>query len=470
MKLQFTLLSFIALFLSCFPINLQAQTKPIPSWERGLIAHFPMTIDFKDTTRYQQHGTNHGAEFKGQERCGAGAFYFDGKAHVACGHHRIFDREHRELAVSMWINPDGIATPKDFFGMLIGKWAFNPEKDQFAVFMNRHHKIVMSIGDGKKHAEGIHSRRKLHGGKWYHIVAQYRAPNIIQIYVNGKLDSEGRQEGTSGMNTNSADVPLHIGRQKIKLDRPYAGFMSSARIYRRFLAADEVKELFEYENSVCQRFNLEGDVLNEETMQPIEGVADIILKDLESEKEIARTKSDDLDGYYKLELPVGHYYGVFAKAENYKYVSVNTLIDTRNMKLTSAPGEISEETQRRDLFMVPFEVGKKVRVNNLFFDTGKSNLKQESYAELNFLLEMFNDIPTLVLEIGGHTDNVGAADNNQRLSQSRAESVRQYLISKGVGADRVKAKGYGENQPVADNETDYGRKMNRRVEFTILAK
>ncbi len=467
MKFQATLLSLF------FVLNwsaTMAQTPNVPNWERGLIAHFPMTVDFKDTTRYQQHGTNHGAELKGFERCGAGAFYFDGSDDVECGHHRVFDRDLKELAVSLWIKPDVKATPKDPYGMLVGKWAFDPEKDQFGVFINGHHKIVMSIGDGVKHAEGIYSRHKLHGGQWYHVVAQYRFPNEIEIYVNGKLEGRGKQEGTSGMNTKAQDVPLRLGMQKMKLDRPYAGFMSSTRIYRRCLSVQEIQELYEHENSVCQRFFLEGDVLNEETLQPIEGAADVILMDLENEKEIARTKSDDLDGYYKLELPIGYNYGVFAKAENYRYVSVNTIIDTREMKLEAMPGEITEETQRRDLFMVPFEVGKKVRVNNVFFDTGKSDLKKESYAELNFLVKMFQDIPTLVLEIGGHTDNVGSDENNLNLSQARAESVRNYLIAKGVEENRVQAKGYGETKPVSDNETDHGRQLNRRVEFTILAK
>jgi outer membrane protein OmpA-like peptidoglycan-associated protein len=109
-----------------------------------------------------------------------------------------------------------------------------------------------------------------------------------------------------------------------------------------------------------------------------------------------------------------------------------------------------------------------IALNNLFFDFNKATLQPESMPELGNLIRFLKQNATIKIEIAGHTDSVGTADFNQHLSQARAESVKTYLVQHGIAASRLRAKGYGLTQPIADNATEEGRKKNRRTEFRIL--
>ena len=122
------------------------------------------------------------------------------------------------------------------------------------------------------------------------------------------------------------------------------------------------------------------------------------------------------------------------------------------------------------VLLQPIEVGNKVVLNNIFFDTNKFDIKPESKAELQKLIDFLTLNPTVHIEISGHTDNVGNAQSNQTLSENRAKAVYQYLISNGVQGDRLVYKGYGETQPIAANDNDDDRSKNRRTEFKIIAK
>ena len=110
----------------------------------------------------------------------------------------------------------------------------------------------------------------------------------------------------------------------------------------------------------------------------------------------------------------------------------------------------------------------KFRLDKVFFEIGESNLLSESYQQLDGLLKMLKDDKKMKIIVEGHTDNVGDPTQNKRLSLERAFNVREYLISKGIAGNRIQFKGYGDTKPIADNNTDEGRKMNRRVEFVIL--
>ncbi len=114
--------------------------------------------------------------------------------------------------------------------------------------------------------------------------------------------------------------------------------------------------------------------------------------------------------------------------------------------------------------------GENISLRHVFFETGSSNLKDLSKYELDNLSNIMTKYSTAVIELGGHTDNVGDPAGNQRLSEARASSVRNYLLSKGVSADRMRAVGYGADQPVADNATPEGRQENRRTELRIISK
>ncbi len=118
----------------------------------------------------------------------------------------------------------------------------------------------------------------------------------------------------------------------------------------------------------------------------------------------------------------------------------------------------------------PIEVGTTIQLNNIFFEFNKADLKSESFDELNKVVDFLKNKPTVEIEISGHTDDKGSDDYNMKLSQQRAESVVNYLTSKGIASSRLTAKGYGETKPIASNATESGREQNRRVEFTILKK
>ncbi len=117
---------------------------------------------------------------------------------------------------------------------------------------------------------------------------------------------------------------------------------------------------------------------------------------------------------------------------------------------------------------IQIEPPKTYTLKNVLFDTGKSTLKLSSYEALNDLYEVMKLKETLVVEIAGHTDSTASAETNQKLSENRAQTVRNYLIKKGIREDRITAVGYGETQPVADNGTEEGRQKNRRTEVRII--
>jgi len=110
----------------------------------------------------------------------------------------------------------------------------------------------------------------------------------------------------------------------------------------------------------------------------------------------------------------------------------------------------------------------KFRLNNFIFNLGEATFSPESTDQVDALLKMLKEDPKMKIRLEGHTDNVGDPDKNKRLSLERAYNVREYLISKGVAGNRIQFKGYGDTKPIADNNTEEGRKMNRRVEFVIL--
>ena len=116
------------------------------------------------------------------------------------------------------------------------------------------------------------------------------------------------------------------------------------------------------------------------------------------------------------------------------------------------------------------EVGAALILNNIFFTTGKSTLLPESYAELNEIVDFLNESSISLIEISGHTDNDGSEIFNEKLSRERAQSVVNYLVSKGIDKTRLIAKGYGESRPMDTNQTPEGRTSNRRVEFLVLKK
>ncbi len=121
----------------------------------------------------------------------------------------------------------------------------------------------------------------------------------------------------------------------------------------------------------------------------------------------------------------------------------------------------------RKFFKRSLKTSVKDVYDNLLFDFGKSTIKEISFPYLDELALALNENPEYFIEIVGHTDDRGDSDVNLKLSQNRADAVRKYLISKGVNSERITAVGKGEDEPIADNETEEGRAKNRRVEFIL---
>jgi len=120
-----------------------------------------------------------------------------------------------------------------------------------------------------------------------------------------------------------------------------------------------------------------------------------------------------------------------------------------------------------DLYMQPIQEGIKVKIENLFFATNKTVILPQSEQAMSDLASFLLANPGVTIHITGHTDAVGTDEANQILSEGRANAVRQNLIDRGVAAERMTAEGKGEKEPVADNDTEEGRQLNRRVEFVI---
>jgi outer membrane protein OmpA-like peptidoglycan-associated protein len=203
---------------------------------------------------------------------------------------------------------------------------------------------------------------------------------------------------------------------------------------------------------------LKGVITDDQTKKPLEATIEII--DNQKNEVIASFTSNSSSGNYLVSLPAGKNYGIAVKKENYLFHSEN--FDIPN---TAAFQEVVKDVALKNI-----AVGSKIILKNIFFDYGKSTLRPESTNELERLIKLLNDIPTLKIEISGYTDSKGSAEFNQKLSESRAKAVVDYLVKAGIVADRLTFVGYGKEQPIATNDTDDGRQMNRRTEFKILSK
>jgi outer membrane protein OmpA-like peptidoglycan-associated protein len=199
-----------------------------------------------------------------------------------------------------------------------------------------------------------------------------------------------------------------------------------------------------------------GVVTNAKDQQPIS--ARIIIEDLNSGELVATNKSNSKTGEYLIVLPSGRTYGVTAYQKGYFFYSQSF----------DVPKESQYQELTKNIELKPIEKGARVVLNNIFFETGKAELSPESRLDLDKAIELMQTNPSMVVEVGGHTDNVGDEANNMRLSHERAKSVRQYIVDAGIASQRIEAKGYGETTPVADNDTEEGRAANRRTEFIIL--
>ncbi|MCA6364180.1 MAG: OmpA family protein [Bacteroidetes bacterium] len=191
----------------------------------------------------------------------------------------------------------------------------------------------------------------------------------------------------------------------------------------------------------------------------------ITVTDVETGELIGSYKPNSATGRYVIILPPGKNYAVTYEAEDFLFQSDNiNIVDSMAYQQIERPVELA-----------PLQVGQKIVVRNIFFDSGKSVLKPESKAELDKLVNLMKRYPQLIIEIDGHTDASGSDELNQRLSEQRAESVANYLVENGIERSRLRTKGFGEKTPIAINYNPNGSPnrpgmaLNRRFEFVILS-
>ncbi|MFZ6001967.1 MAG: OmpA family protein [Bacteroidota bacterium] len=184
----------------------------------------------------------------------------------------------------------------------------------------------------------------------------------------------------------------------------------------------------------------------------------VLVEDMNSGELIAVNKANSATGKYLVVLPAGRTYSVSANKEGFFFYSQSFEVSN-----TAKYQEI-----KKDIALKPIEKGAKVVLNNIFFETGKALLTPASRLELDKAVDLMKKNPSMVIEVGGHTDNVGDDNSNMKLSHERAKSVRDYMVTAGIPSARIQSKGYGELNPVATNDTDEGRKTNRRTEFVII--
>jgi outer membrane protein OmpA-like peptidoglycan-associated protein len=202
---------------------------------------------------------------------------------------------------------------------------------------------------------------------------------------------------------------------------------------------------------------LKGKVIDENTADPLE--ATISLVDNESGKVLSKISVDGATGDFELVIPHGGNYGVSTERTGYLFNSINF----------SVPKFAEYQEIDMHIIMVRAEIGSKVILKNIFFDTGKSDLKNESIAEIENIQELLKSNPALKVQINGHTDNTGNVASNKALSLKRATAVVDYLASHGVEASRVSAKGFGSDRPIVSNDDETGgRELNRRTEIEII--
>lgn len=205
---------------------------------------------------------------------------------------------------------------------------------------------------------------------------------------------------------------------------------------------------------------IEGELKNSKN-QPIS--ATIRWEDLESNKVIGTSKSDPQDGSYFIVLPMGKNYGYFVEDSSYFPMAQN--LDLRN---TTNAVEV-----QKDIVAISFTdmINEEIAVpmNNLFFDKLKSNLLAASFPELNRIAKILKE-KKIKVEISGHTDNVGSESMNQKLSEDRANSVKNFLISQGVNPTLIQVIGFGFSKPKTTNETEEGKAENRRVEIRFISE
>jgi outer membrane protein OmpA-like peptidoglycan-associated protein len=230
-------------------------------------------------------------------------------------------------------------------------------------------------------------------------------------------------------------------------DRVVAGEGRSSRLFT-FDIPEALKKLF-----MPTRF-LKGRTLDSETQRPVH--AEIKLYDLKTRQLVSTFTSDEGTGEYLAVINSDSHYALYVESPGYLFKSMSFDVTDKDASV------------QRDILVEKVKKDKAEVLTNVYFDTGESRLSEKSKLELDKLVTFLNENKNVTIEVSGHTDDVGSEEVNLKLSDKRAESVRDFLIQNGVSSGRVQFKGYGEQVPKVPNTSDENRRINRRIEWRIL--
>jgi outer membrane protein OmpA-like peptidoglycan-associated protein len=163
------------------------------------------------------------------------------------------------------------------------------------------------------------------------------------------------------------------------------------------------------------------------------------------------------EGIYSIVLKRAKVYSIEIEAQG--FVNLSERLDIQAITLN---------TTEMNFKLQPIEVGTVVNLKSVLFELGTTDLVEESYNELNVVVDFLKTNPKVEIELEGHTDNRGDMNKNLVLSQQRVDKIKSYLVSKGISNKRISGKGYGGSRPIATSNTEEARKLNRRVEFRIV--
>lgn len=216
------------------------------------------------------------------------------------------------------------------------------------------------------------------------------------------------------------------------------------------VAQVEFEELVEVAEEASKTLTFSGAISNAKTSDPLSAAINV-----SGEMFDQNTNSTEENGQFSIEIPINsNELNVSVKAPG--YMGITETIDLEGNSLS------------KDFELTPLEVGATIRLNKVYFERGTSTLLDDSFGDLERVVEMMEENPDVKIELSGHTDNQGSSKLNVKLSQERVDVVKMYLTEHGVDGKRIKGKGYGGTRPVASNASEESRKLNRRVEITIL--
>ena len=175
-------------------------------------------------------------------------------------------------------------------------------------------------------------------------------------------------------------------------------------------------------------------------------------------KRYAKVEYSPETGEFKIILPTQKTYTLKAKKEGY-FPTTETLDLSKDKRFRDI---------RRSIYLVKIEPGQKIVMREVLFQQSQFALEAGANEELDQVVAMLEKYPTMELLVEGHTDNQGEWALNMKLAEDRVRVVKEYLTGKGIAETRIQTKAWGPSKPIASNETEEKRKLNRRVEFTIL--